>query len=185
MCLKGLPNLDPSGEIFESVLPGEWSKLASAAKLPSLLSCDRRLSPVRRLVKGDDSHVDFLPNDGEHCNTHVKFDFTTCKLRGTLSRLSIDRDLGVGVMTPRSRGELRLSLGVRLSSLMLGEAKSWLGLPSAWNEWQSSDVGVTEPGRKNESSPSTRSWLIESVTSGGLTSGRVGALVFALRGRPE
>lgn len=40
-------------------------------------------------------------------------------------------------------------------------------------------VGVTEPGRKNASNPSPIAWVDNSVTSG-----RVGARVLALFGRP-
>lgn len=58
----------------------------------------------------------------------------------------------------------------------------WLGLPSAWNELQSSEVGVTEPGLKKVSRPSPKSGV--SADSPGLSSGRVGALVFARRGLP-
>lgn len=86
---------------------------------------------------------------------------------------------------PLNNGEFRLSLGVLRSSLNVGDEKSWFGLPAVWNEWQSSDVGVTEPGRKKESKPSTKSCDTESMVSGGLTTGLVGALVFALLGRPK
>lgn len=85
---------------------------------------------------------------------------------------------------PFSNGEFLLSFGVFRSSLSVGEEKSWLGLPTVWNELQSSDVGVTEPGRKNESKPSIKSCDTESVMSGGFTTGLVGALVFVLLGRP-
>lgn len=83
---------------------------------------------------------------------------------------------------PLRYGEFRLSFGVFRSSLRMGDEKVWFGLPSAWNELQSSEVGVTDPGLKNVSSPSPKSGA--SVDSPGLSSGLVGALVLARRGLP-
>lgn len=88
----------------------EWSNgmLVSAAMLPVLLSLDIKLSPVKRRVKGDDaSEVPLLLELGE-----------------PFSKLSLDRDLGVGVDRPLRRGELRLALGVLRSSFNKGEAYS-------------------------------------------------------------
>lgn len=155
--------------VNQPVSPGECSRAAliSPARLPSLLSCDTRLSPVNRLVSGETQSFR-LPNEGEH-----------------FSRLSVERERGVGVINPRNNGEFLLIFGVRLSSFKIGDAKSWFGLPSAWNEWHSSEVGVTEPGRKNVSNPSTRSCDRASGTSGALTRGRVGARVLVRLGRPD
>lgn len=86
---------------------------------------------------------------------------------------------------PFKSGEFLLNFGVFRPSLKFGDAKSWLGLPSAWNELQSSEVGVTEPGLKKVSNPSPKSCEMASVTSPGFNRGLVGALVFARRGRPK
>ena len=82
-------------------------RVTSPEMLPSLLSCDVKLSPVKRLDRGDaHSLAPLRPKDGEN-----------------FSRLSVDLDLGVGgAMRPRNRGEFLLSFGVLRSSLRTGEA---------------------------------------------------------------
>lgn len=71
---------------LDSVLPGDWSKLHSVAILPSLLSLETMLSPVNLLVNGDAESLAFLKEDGEN-----------------FSRLSDERDLGVGVIKPKKK----------------------------------------------------------------------------------
>lgn len=115
------------------------------------------------------------------------------------SKLSVDLDRGVHEI-PLSSGELRSSLMSLRSSrmgvvssdvkqfLLLWSSRLIVGLSTKLSELHSSDVGeisgvsvvgVTEPGRKNASTPSPIEWDERSVTIG-----RVGARVLARFGRP-
>lgn len=159
----------PPDTLFVNVLDSEEASDDAPDSRLASFSFETKPSPVNLLVKGEALSPILRALIGEY-----------------FSKLSLERDRGAGFINPLSSGEFRLGLGVLRPSLKFGEAKSWFGLPSAWNELlQSSDVGVTEPGRKKVSKPSPISRGMFSDISPGFNSGRVGARVFARRGRPK